>query len=173
VCCTYSYCYCGNMNHDVFPTDAVGTYIISYHAVCCIYSYCCGGNHAVTCSTTQILLQNVNKFHFVPLLTLLVSTVPQEQGMCHPTVTPNRKPKCAAMAADSTFGNYARRREARSLADALNAFPDRDPEVLPETIKLKQVHLSEPVRDRLTKAGTRAGVDVLFSLVDGPALLTR
>ena len=81
------------MNHDVFPTDAVGMYIISYHAVCCIYSYCCCGNHAVTCSITQILLRNVNKFHFVPLLTLLVSTVPQEQGMCHPTVTPNRKPK--------------------------------------------------------------------------------
>ena len=63
--------------------------------------------------------------------------------------------------------------EARSLADALNALPDRDPEVLPETIELKQVHLSEPVRDRLTKAGTRAGADVLFSLVDGPALRTR
>jgi hypothetical protein len=81
VCCTYSYCYGGNMNHDVFPTDAVGMYIISYHAVCCIYSYCCCGNHAVTCSITQILLRNVNKFHFVPLLTLLDLSVPQKQGI--------------------------------------------------------------------------------------------
>ena len=63
--------------------------------------------------------------------------------------------------------------EARSLADALNALPDRDPEVLPEVIELKQLHLSEPVRDLLTKAGTRAGVDVLFSQVDGPALRPR
>ena len=68
------------MNHDVFPTDAVGTYIISYHAVCCIYSYCCGGNHAVTCSTIQILLRNVNKFHFVPLLTLLVCLFLRNRG---------------------------------------------------------------------------------------------
>ena len=80
MCCTYSYCYGGNMNHDVFPTDAVGMYIISYHAVCCIYSYCCCGNHAVTCSITQILLRNVNKFHFVPLLTLLVFVCSSETG---------------------------------------------------------------------------------------------
>ena len=63
--------------------------------------------------------------------------------------------------------------EARSLADALNALSDRDPEVLAETIEFKQVHLSESVRDLLTKAGTRAGVDVLFSQVDGPALRPR
>jgi hypothetical protein len=60
--------------------------------------------------------------------------------------------------------------EARSLADALNALPDRGPEVLPEVIELKQLHLSEPVRDLLTKAGTRAGVEVLLSRVNGPAL---
>jgi hypothetical protein len=50
--------------------------------------------------------------------------------------------------------------ETRSLADALNALPARGPaakaESPPETIELKQVHLSEPVRDQLTKAGTRA-----------------
>ncbi len=42
-----------------------------------------------------------------------------------------------------------------------------------ETIELKQVHLSEPVRDQLNKAGTRSGVDVLLSQVNGPALRIR
>ncbi len=60
--------------------------------------------------------------------------------------------------------------EARLLADALNALPARDPAAKAETIELKQVHLSEPVRDQLTKAGTRAGVDDLLSQVNGPAL---
>ena len=32
-----------------------------------------------------------------------------------------------------------------------------------EIIELKQVHLSEPVRDQLATAGTRAGVDVRLS----------
>ncbi len=51
--------------------------------------------------------------------------------------------------------------EARLLADPLNALPARDPAATAEKIELKQVHLSESVRDQLTKAGTRAGVDVL------------
>ena len=63
--------------------------------------------------------------------------------------------------------------EARLLADALNALPARDPAAEHEIIELKQVHLSEPVRDQLDTAGTRAGVDVRFSLVDGPALRIR
>ena len=63
--------------------------------------------------------------------------------------------------------------EARLLADALNALPARDPAAEDEIIELKQVHLSEPVRDQLATAGTRAGVDVRFSLVNGPALRIR
>ena len=63
--------------------------------------------------------------------------------------------------------------EARSLADALNALPARGPAAKAETIELKQVHLSEPVRDQLTKAGTRAGVEVLLSRINGPALRIR
>ena len=63
--------------------------------------------------------------------------------------------------------------EARSLADALNALPARGPAAEAETIKLKQVHLSEPVSDQLAKAGTRAGVNVLLSRVNGPALRIR
>ncbi len=59
------------------------------------------------------------------------------------------------------------------LADTLNALPARDPAAEAETIELKQVHLYEPVRDQLTKAGTRAGVDVLLSQVNGPALRIR
>ena len=53
--------------------------------------------------------------------------------------------------------------EARLLADALNALPARDPAAEDEIIELKQVHLSEPVRDQLAAAGTRAGVDVRLS----------
>ena len=49
------------------------------------------------------------------------------------------------------------------LADALNALPARDPAAEDEIIELKQVHLSEPVRDQLATAGTRAGVDVRLS----------
>jgi len=63
--------------------------------------------------------------------------------------------------------------EARLLADALNALPARDPAAKAEKIELKQVHLSEQVRDQLTKAGTRAGVEVLLSQVNGPALRIR
>ncbi len=63
--------------------------------------------------------------------------------------------------------------EARLLADALNALPARDAAAEAETIELKQVHLSEPVRDQLTKAGTRAWVEVLLSRVNGPALRIR
>jgi hypothetical protein len=63
--------------------------------------------------------------------------------------------------------------EARLLADALNALPARDPAAKAKSIELKQVHLSEPVRDQLTKAGTRAGVEVLLSRVNGPALRIR
>ncbi len=63
--------------------------------------------------------------------------------------------------------------EARSLADALNALPARGPAAQAETIELKQVHLSEPVRDQLAKAGARAGVDVFLSRVNGPALRIR
>jgi hypothetical protein len=63
--------------------------------------------------------------------------------------------------------------EARLLADALDALPARDPAAEAETIELKQVHLSEPVRDQLTKAGTCAGVEVPLSRVNGPALRIR
>ena len=70
-------------------------------------------------------------------------------------------------------GNMLGDGEARLLADALNALPARDPAAKAETIELKQVHLSEPVRDQLTKAGTRSGVDVLLSQVNGPALRIR
>ena len=63
--------------------------------------------------------------------------------------------------------------EARLLADALNALAARDPAAEAETIELKQVHLSEPVRDQLAAAGKRAGVDVRLSLVNGPALRIR
>ncbi len=63
--------------------------------------------------------------------------------------------------------------EARLLADALNALAARDPAAEAETIELKQVHLSEPVRDQLTKAGTRAGVEVLLSRVNGQGLPKR
>lgn len=60
--------------------------------------------------------------------------------------------------------------EARLLADALNALPAREPAAEAETIELLQVRLSEPVREQLTTAGTRAGVNVLLSRVNGPAL---
>jgi hypothetical protein len=60
--------------------------------------------------------------------------------------------------------------EARLLADSLNALPARKPAAEAETIELLQVRLSEPVRDQLTTAGTRAGVKVLLSRVNGPAL---
>ena len=60
--------------------------------------------------------------------------------------------------------------EARLLADALNALPARKPAAEAETIELLQVRLSEPVREQLTTAGTRAGVNVLLSRVNGPAL---
>jgi hypothetical protein len=62
--------------------------------------------------------------------------------------------------------------EACLLADALNALPAREPatKAKAETIELLQVRLSEPVRDQLTTAGTRAGVNVLLSQVNGPAL---
>ena len=63
--------------------------------------------------------------------------------------------------------------ETRSLADALNALPASGPAAKAETIELKQVHLSEPGRDQLTKAGTRAGVEVLLSRINGPALRIR
>ncbi len=64
--------------------------------------------------------------------------------------------------------------ETRSLADALNAcLPARGPAAKAETIELKQVHLSEPVRDQLTKAGKRAGFEVLLSRINGPALRIR
>ena len=55
--------------------------------------------------------------------------------------------------------------EARLLADALNDLPARDPAAEAEIIELKQVHVSEPVRDQLSTAGTRAGVDVRLSRV--------
>lgn len=60
--------------------------------------------------------------------------------------------------------------EACLLADALNALPARKPAAEAETIELLQVRLSEPVREQLTTAGTRAGVNVLLSRVNGPAL---
>ena len=60
--------------------------------------------------------------------------------------------------------------EARLLADALNALPAHKPAAEPETIELLKVRLSEPVREQLTTAGTRAGVNVLLSRVNGPAL---
>jgi len=60
--------------------------------------------------------------------------------------------------------------EARLLADALNALPARKPAAEAETIELLQVRLSEPVREQLTTAGTRTGVNVLLSRVNGPAL---
>jgi hypothetical protein len=65
--------------------------------------------------------------------------------------------------------------EARLLTDALNTLPARDlaAEAETVTIELKQVHLSEPVRDLLTKAGTRAGVEVLLSRVNGLTLRIR
>ncbi len=63
--------------------------------------------------------------------------------------------------------------EARLLADALNALPVRDPSAEAETIELLQVHLSEPVRDQLTKAGMRAGVEVLLIRVNGQGLPIR
>ncbi len=63
--------------------------------------------------------------------------------------------------------------EARLLADALNALPASDPAAKAEKIELKQVHLSELVLDQLTKPGTRAGVDVLLSQVNGLALRIR
>ena len=56
------------------------------------------------------------------------------------------------------------------LADALNALPARKPAAEAETIELLQVRLSEPVREQLITAGTRAGVNVLLSRVNGPAL---
>ena len=60
--------------------------------------------------------------------------------------------------------------EARLLADALNALSARKPAAEAETIELLQVLLSEPVREQLTTVGKRAGVNVLLSRSNGPAL---
>ncbi len=66
-------------------------------------------------------------------------------------------------------GNMLGDGEARLLADALNALPGRQG----RDHRAQTGPSVRTVRDQLTKAGTRAGVEVLLSLVNGPALRIR
>ena len=64
--------------------------------------------------------------------------------------------------------------EAASLiAGALNTLPARDPAAEAETVEILQVALSERARHQLQTAGMRAGVKVLLSRANGPALRIR
>ena len=60
--------------------------------------------------------------------------------------------------------------EARLLAGALNTLPVRDPAAEAETVEILQVALGEQARSQLQTAGERAGVKVLLSRANGPAL---
>ena len=59
---------------------------------------------------------------------------------------------------------------ASLLAGALNTLPARDPAAEAETVEILQVALSERARRQLQTAGMRAGVKVLLSRANGPAL---
>ena len=64
--------------------------------------------------------------------------------------------------------------EAASLiAGALNTLPARDPAAEAETVEILQVALSKRARHQLQTAGMRAGVKVLLSRANGPALRIR
>lgn len=56
------------------------------------------------------------------------------------------------------------------IAGALDILPARDPTAEPETIEMLQISLPDMVRRQLKTAGQRAGVHVLLSRPNGPAL---
>ena len=62
---------------------------------------------------------------------------------------------------------------ASMIAGALNTLRARDPASGAETVEILQVALEEPARRQLQTAGERAGVKVLLSRANGPALRTR
>ena len=61
---------------------------------------------------------------------------------------------------------------ASMIAGALNTLRARDPASGAETVEILQVALEEPARRQLQTAGERAGVKVLLSRANGPALRT-
>ena len=64
--------------------------------------------------------------------------------------------------------------EAASLiAGALNTLPARESAAEAETVEILQVALSERARHQLQTAGMSAGVKVLLSRANGPALRIR
>ena len=65
--------------------------------------------------------------------------------------------------------------DGERLASALAASPRRDAKNSPgkERLDLTQIDFGLDVRDRLYKAGIAAGVEVLMSRRDGPALVRR